>query len=94
MFYRLSASTTRADLARAAVEGVVHAIGRAVRLLDDSGDGEVVLTGGGGRAPVVRTRLAEELGRPVTWRPLRSASATGAALLAAQGIGLELSPRA
>jgi xylulokinase len=94
MFYRLSASTTRADLARAAVEGVVHAIGRAVRLLDDGADGEVVLTGGGGRAPVVRTLLAAELGRPVTWRALRSASAIGAALLAARGIGLELSPRA
>jgi len=91
VFARLSARTTRADLARAAVEGVVHAIGRAVRLLGDTGDGEVVLTGGGGRASVVRTLLAQEIGRPVTWRPLRSASAIGAALLAAQGVGLEVS---
>jgi xylulokinase len=90
----LSAQTTRADLARAAVEGVVVAIGRAVRLLGETGDGEVLLTGGGGRASVVRTLLARELGRPVTWRPLRSASATGAAMLAARGIGLELSPPA
>ncbi len=94
LFSGLSASTTRADLARAAVEGVVWAIGRAVRLLGDSGDGEVVLTGGGGRASVVRTLLGEVLGRPITWRPLRSASATGAAVLAARGIGLELSPQA
>jgi xylulokinase len=91
VFARLSARTTRADLARAAVEGVVHAVGRAVRLLGDTGDGEVLLTGGGGRASVVRTLLAQEIGRPVTWRPLRSASATGAALLAARGVGLELS---
>jgi xylulokinase len=93
-FTGLSAGTTRADLARAAVEGVVLAVGRATRLLGDPGEGEVVLTGGGGRAAVVRTLLADELGRPVTWRPLRSASATGAALLAARGIGLELSPPA
>ena len=90
----LSASTTRADLARAAVEGVVEAVGAAAGLLGGPGDGEVVLTGGGGRAPVVRKLLARVLGRPVTWRPLRSASATGAALLAARGIGLELSPAA
>jgi xylulokinase len=94
-FTGLSAGTTRADLARAAVEGVVQAIGRATRLLGEGGhggEGEVVLTGGGGRASVVRRLLADELGRPVTWRPLRSASATGAAMLAARGIGLELSP--
>jgi xylulokinase len=94
LFTGLSAATTRADMARAAVEGVVEAIGRAVRLLGDPGRDEVVLTGGGGRAAVVRTLLGEVLGRPVTWRPLRSASATGAALLAARGIGLEVSLRA
>jgi xylulokinase len=91
VFAGLSARTTRADLARAAVEGVVRAIGRAVALLGDVGDGGVVLTGGGGRASVVRTLLAEEVGRPVTWLPLRSASATGGALLAARGVGLEIS---
>ena len=84
----LSARTSRADLARAAVEGVVGAVGAAVRLVGGAGAGEVVLTGGGGRASVVRELLAAELGRPVTWRPLRSASATGAALLAARGAGL------
>jgi xylulokinase len=93
-FTGLSAGTTRAELARAAVEGVLGAVGAAVELLGGPGDGEVVLTGGGGRAAVVRELLAEELGRPVTWRPLRSASSTGAALLAARGIGLELSPPA
>jgi xylulokinase len=89
----LSAGTTRADLARAAVEGVVAAVGAAARLLGGP-EGEVLLTGGGGRAPLVRELLAAELGRPVTWRPLRSASATGAALLAARGVGRELSPSA
>ena len=92
LFTGLSAGTTRADLARAAVEGVVWALGRTARLLGDAGSGEVVLTGGGGRAPLVRELLAAELDRPVTWRPVRSASATGAALLAARGVRLELSP--
>ena len=93
-FTGLSAGTTRADLARAAVEGVVEAVGAAAQLLGGPGQGEVVLTGGGGRSPLVRELLAEVLGRPVTWRPLRSASATGAALVAARGVGLELSPPA
>ena len=93
-FTGLSAGSTRADLARAAVEGVVAAVGAAAALLGGAGDGEVVLTGGGGRSPLVRDLLAGALGRPVTWRPLRSASATGAALLAARGVGLELSPPA
>jgi xylulokinase len=84
----LSASTTRADLARASVEGVVAAVGAAARLLGDPGEGAVVLTGGAGRAAVVRSLLSDVLGRPVTYLPLRSASATGAALLAARGVGL------
>ena len=93
-FTGLSAGTTRAELARAAVEGVVAAVGAAVGLLGGPGDGAVVLTGGGGRATVVRELLAAELDRPVTWRPVRSASATGAAVVAARGVGLEVSPRA
>jgi xylulokinase len=93
-FTGLSAGTTRADLARAAVEGLVTAVGAAADLLGGPGDGEVVLTGGGGRSPLVRRLLGDALGRPVTWRPLRSASAIGAALLAARGVGLDLSPPA
>ncbi|MCV2488697.1 FGGY family carbohydrate kinase [Geodermatophilus sp. YIM 151500] len=86
----LSAGTTRADLARAAVEGVVAAVGAAARLLGGAGSGPVVLTGGGGRAAVVRELLAGALGTPVRWLPLRSASAVGAALLAARGVGLRV----
>jgi xylulokinase len=88
----LGPGTTRADLARAAVEGVVFAVGAACELLDPP-DGAVVLTGGGGRPPVVRQLLADVLGRPVRWLPLRSASAIGAAMLAARGTGVDLAPR-
>jgi xylulokinase len=85
--------TTRADLARAAVEGVVFAISAATDLLDVPGGTPVVLTGGGTRSPVVRQLLADVLGRPVRHLRLRSASAIGAALLAARGVGLDVVPR-
>ncbi len=89
----LSAATTRADLARAAVEGVAAAVAAAARSLDVPDDPTVVLTGGGVRAPVVRQALADSLGRPVRHLPMRSASAIGAAVLAARGVGVEVVPR-
>jgi xylulokinase len=89
----LQPGTTRADLARAAVEGVAFAIGAAFGLLDLPDGGEpVVLTGGGARLPVVRQLLADVLRRPVRYLPLRSASAIGAAVLAGRGIGLDVVP--
>lgn len=46
----------------------------------------VILTGGGGRPNVVPELLSNVLNRPVTRQELRSASAAGAAVLAAQGV--------
>jgi xylulokinase len=89
----LHPGTTRADLARAAVEGVVFAVAAAVGLLEGAGEGPVVVTGGGARAGVVQQLLADVLRRPVRHLPLRSASAVGAAVLAGQGIGLDVVPR-
>jgi xylulokinase len=89
----LHPGTTRGDLARAAVEGVVFAIGAAFRLLDvPGGDEPVVLTGGGARPATVRQLLADVLRRPVRHLPRRSASAIGAALLAGRGLGLDVVP--
>jgi xylulokinase len=88
----LAPGTTREDLARAAVEGVVFAVAAAARLLDP-GDGELLVTGGGARAGVVRRLLADVLDRPVRVLGLRSASAVGAALLAARGAGADVVPR-
>lgn len=89
----LSAATTRSDLARAAVEGVAFAIGAAARLLEAPDDGQpVVVTGGAARATVVQQVLADVLGRPVRYLRLRSASAVGAAVLAARGVGSDLVP--
>jgi xylulokinase len=84
----LSAGTTRSELARAAVEGVVFAIAAAAGLL--GGEGPVVLTGGGGRPAVVQQLLADVLAVPVRFLPIRSASAVGAALLAGWGTGTEV----
>jgi xylulokinase len=83
----LRAGTTRAELARAAVEGVLLAVAAAAARLPGTAGGPVLLTGGGGRAPVVQQVLADVLGRPVRHLPLRSASAVGAALVAAEGTG-------
>ncbi|NEK85287.1 carbohydrate kinase [Blastococcus saxobsidens] len=89
----LGAATTRAHLARAAVEGVVRAIGAAGALLEPPEDGApVLLTGGGARALVVQQLLADELGRPVRHLRMRSASAVGAALLAARGVARDVLP--
>jgi xylulokinase len=88
----LGAGTTRAELARAALEGVVFAVAAAAELLSPPDD-VVVVTGGGARTLVVRQLLADVLGRPVQHLGLRSASAVGAALLAARGAGLDVEPQ-
>ncbi|GAA4744871.1 FGGY family carbohydrate kinase [Modestobacter marinus] len=88
----LSADTTRADLARAALEGVACAVAAALDLLGPGDGGPVVLTGGGARDAGVQQLLADVLARPVQHVQVRSASAAGAALLAARGVGLDLVP--
>jgi xylulokinase len=89
----LSAGTTRADLARAALEGVACAVAAALDLLRPAADEQVVLTGGGGREPGVQQLLADVLDRPVRYLQVRSASAAGAAMLAARGVGLDVVPQ-
>jgi xylulokinase len=90
----LSADTTRAELARAALEGVAFAVAAARDLLAPAGDGEVVvLTGGGARDAAVQQLLADVLGEPVQHVRVRSASAAGAAAIAAAGVGLDLLPQ-
>ncbi|MGY1653018.1 FGGY family carbohydrate kinase [Geodermatophilus sp. SYSU D01119] len=90
----LSAGTTRADLARAALEGVAFAVAAGAALLGGPvDDGPAVLTGGGARSPFVQQLLADVLGRPVVHLQVRSASAAGAALLAAAGTGTPLEPQ-
>jgi xylulokinase len=86
--------TTREDLARAAVEGVLFAIRRGAELLGEpvSGQSEITLTGGGWRHLLLVRLAADILGRPVRRIRLRSASAVGAAMLAARCAGEDLLP--
>lgn len=93
----LSVSSTRDDLARAAVEGVVFAIRRSVELLgyrDSTGSPPVTLSGGGWRSDLLCRLAADALGRPVRRVDVRSSSATGAAMLAARAAGVETRPAA
>jgi xylulokinase len=89
----LHAGTTRADLARAALEGVLFAIRAAFGLLEVADEEPVLLTGGAARSGVVTQLLADVLGRPVRALRLRSASAVGAAVLAGRGVGLDVEPQ-
>jgi xylulokinase len=88
-WHGMVAGTSRADLVRAAVEGVVFAVRRAVDLLD-AGGLPVRLTGGGGRSDLIGQLLADTLGVPVRRLRVPGASATGAAILAARGVGVNL----
>jgi xylulokinase len=90
----LTPSVGRAELARAALEALAFSVRWAVEEVLGEGAGEgVLLCGGGARDPWVRRLLADTLDRPVTYVALRSASAAGAAVLAARGAGMELAVR-
>jgi len=82
----MTTRTSRDDLIRAAVEAMAFCVRRAVELLD-AGGRPVRLTGGGGRDGGVQNLIADVLGVTVTRVEVRSASATGAAMLAARGVG-------
>lgn len=85
----LTGATSSADLARAAVEAMLFAIRRGVQLLGTRPD-VVRATGGGLRDAMVAQSLADVLRARVDVIPERSASAIGAAMLAARGVGLDL----
>lgn len=87
----LTDTTTREDLARAAVEGVLFAVRRGLDLLGAQPP-TMRLTGGGGRNPVVAQLLADVTGAVIARVPDRSASALGAARLAGQACGIPVPP--
>jgi xylulokinase len=76
----------RSDLARAAVEGIVHGLLDGLEALDAQGvvsDRRLVLTGGGARSRAVRRVLADLSGRPVDVHTDAEMVARGAAVQAA-----------
>jgi gluconokinase len=89
-FDGLDLSHDRATILRAGFEGVVfgmNAVYDAVRAT--TGDAQrLLLSGGLTKAPLIRTLLADVLGLPAVQPHQQEASAFGAALLAAQGVGM------
>ncbi len=86
----LTEGTTSAQLARAAFEAMAFSVRRAVELSGQPPHGPLLLSGGGGREPFVQQLIADTLAAPVLRVGLRSASAIGAAVLAARGTGQAL----
>ena len=85
----LTPSTGRAQLARSAFEAFAFTIRRGTDMLGGH-QGPVLLSGGGAREPWIRQLIADVLDIPVSYLHLRSASAVGAAVLAARGVGMRL----
>jgi xylulokinase len=85
----LNDATTAATLARAAIEAMVFSIRRGLELLG-AAPASVRITGGGARHRFVPQLIADTLQVPVHVLPDRSASALGAAVLAASGVGEHL----
>jgi len=82
----LRTSHDRADLARAAVEGIIHGLLDGLDALHANGigrDGRLVLTGGGAQSRAVRQVLADLSGRPVELHTDTEMVARGAAVQAA-----------
>lgn len=85
----LTDATTSAHLARAAIEGMLFTVREGLELLCDT-PRVVRVSGGGVREEFVAQMLADVLGTVIHVVPERSASALGAAMLAAQGVGRTL----
>jgi len=94
--FGLGLGHTRADVARALVEGIVLESRRCLAVLDEAGlpCGPISIAGEGGSAPFFRRLLADASGRSVLRDPVeRPYSALGAAVIAGDAVGVALRPR-
>jgi xylulokinase len=85
----LRSITTRAELARAAVEGVLCGLLEGLDLLGKQGvrpDRRIVLTGGAARSKAFRQTLANLTGEPIWVATVAEAAAAGAAVQAAAAL--------
>ncbi|HTJ25132.1 MAG TPA: gluconokinase [Candidatus Limnocylindria bacterium] len=89
-FEGLDLSHGRATIVRAAFESVVFGVFAVYAVVRElAGDAQrLLLTGGLTKAPLVRRLLADVFGLPATQPHQQEASAFGAALLAAQAVGV------
>ncbi len=86
MLVGLRSDLTRAQVARAAFEGVVCGLLEGLDALARTGvrtDGRLIVAGGGARSPAYRQLLADLSGRPVHAAEIADAAAAGAAVQAA-----------
>jgi sugar (pentulose or hexulose) kinase len=89
-FARLALEHTRADMARAVMEGVAYELRWALDEITDQGldMASLKMVGGGAESPIWPQIVADVTGLPVALPALRQAAALGAAMLAGVGAGL------
>jgi sugar (pentulose or hexulose) kinase len=87
-FVNMSSAHTRADVARAAIEGVAWDIDRCLRRM--ATPERLVLAGSGSASAAWRDVITGVTGLPATIRRHADAASVGAALLGAAGIGIDL----
>jgi len=95
-FHGLTTATTRADLARAVLEGVSYSMKHCFRSTGLDQPAEVILTGGGGRNALWCDILASVLGTTIVASDDSDHGLWGAALIAAAAVGhvdIEATPR-
>ncbi|PNU04832.1 xylulokinase [Novosphingobium guangzhouense] len=98
VWFGMTSATTRADLAKAVLEGVAMGLRDGLDALEAGGDaiGELAMAGGGSRSMVWGQIIAAALGRPLVWRANAAVGpALGAAHLARMAIdGVDTCPAA
>ncbi len=88
MFHGLSASTTKADMARAVMEGAAFSLRHCFEEESGLPVGPVQLTGGGSRNPIWCQMIADIVGQPVIVSDNSDQGLWGAACLGAAAMGL------
>jgi xylulokinase len=89
-FVGLSAIHTKADMARAVMEGIACAMKDSQMVLSDMGvvPESMALCGGGAKSPLLRQMLADMYNLPTKLPLMTNSAALGVAILAATGTGL------
>jgi len=91
VFFGLTRSTTRGDMARAIIEGTAYAVRHLLELIQERSGVElrrILMVGGAARDPLWRQIRADIWGLQVVASPVAEAAALGAALTAGVGAGL------